>query len=120
VERRGIAEARLIAGRPSWLRPVWSSAHWHVFAVRAPTLMVLGPARMHTLSTTAFSVQALRQGQAMVRVRFTPYWSSAGPGCVSAGPNGWTLIHARRAGLIEVHATWTLAGMLRQPDCARD
>jgi hypothetical protein len=118
LERWGTAEARLVDSRPSWLTPVWSSTHWRVFAVRDATGMVSGPMRLQAFSSNGFSVQAARPGQAVVRVHFTPFWTSSGPGCVSAGRDGWTLVHARGPGIIEVRASWGSGGMLHRPDCS--
>jgi hypothetical protein len=118
LERWGTAEARLVTRRPSWLTLVWRNTHWRVFAVRDATSMISGPMRLQALGSDGFSVQAMRRGRAVLRVHFTPFWSSSGPGCVSAARDGWTVIHARRPGTIEVRASWRSGGLLRRPDCA--
>ena len=118
LERWGTAEASLVASRPPWLTPVWHSTHWRVFAVRDATSMISGPMRLQALGSNGFAVRALRPGEALLRVHFTPFWSSSGPGCVSAGADGWTVIHARGPGTIEVRASWISGGLLRRPHCA--
>jgi hypothetical protein len=117
LERWGVAEARLVASRPGWLSLVWRSAHWRVFAVRGATSMISGTMRLQALEPDGFSVRAARPGRAVVKVHYTPFWSSSGPGCVSQGPHSWTLIHAHRPGTIKVRAEWGSDGMFRRPDC---
>ncbi len=118
LERWGTNEARLVASRPAWLPLVWRTAQWRVFAVRDPASLISGPMRLTALRSDGFSVYASRPGDAVLRVHFTPFWSSSGPGCVSAARGGWTAIHARTQGTIEVRAAWGSAGMLRRADCA--
>jgi hypothetical protein len=74
LERWGRTEARLVATPPAWLRLVWRSPRWRVFAVRDATSMVSGPVRLERLLADGFSVQALHPGTALVRVHFTPFW----------------------------------------------
>jgi hypothetical protein len=68
----GRAEAALIARRPAFLRPVWRSAHWLVLAVRDPSALATGPARVDRLSATAVVLHAQRAGRVVVRVHWTP------------------------------------------------
>ena len=51
-------EAKLIVSRPSYLRPVWRSAHWRVFAVQRPKPLVSGAARSIELEPDGFALNA--------------------------------------------------------------
>ena len=61
-------EAKLIAGRPPYLRPVWRGAHWRVFAVRRPAPLVSGAARSIELEPDGFDA-ARRAPRRRVRAR---------------------------------------------------
>jgi hypothetical protein len=102
-------EARLLRGGggggvvPPYLREIWHSAHWRLFAVLNPQPLVEAPASMTALSSDSFTVSAPRTGAYVARVRFTPYWAIAeGHGCVRRAPGGWTEVQARSAGSLHV------------------
>jgi hypothetical protein len=78
------AEVALIDGGLPYLRLVARLPHWRVYAVRAPTPMVSGAARLARLEPSSVALRFTRAGTADVRVRFSPYWELAGVrGCVS-------------------------------------
>jgi hypothetical protein len=98
-------EAKLIADRPSYLRPVWRSAHWRVFAVQRPVPLVSGAAGSIELAADGFTLGAGRRGTALVRVRHTRWWSvTAGRACVERGPQGLTRVRVLRPGRVRVQA----------------
>lgn len=100
-------EAAAIANGLPYLRPVWSSAHWRVFEVSSPTPMVSGPAKLRALGPDSFELSAERPGEALVRVRFTPYWAlTEGRGCVERGPGGFTRVRLARPGAVRVAASF--------------
>ena len=95
------AEAALVRAGLPFLREIWSSAHWRLFAVRDPTPLGAGVLRADGFTTTG----------GLVRVRWTPYWAVLeGRGCVARGPGDWTLVTPRPAG-----AT-VRVGILATPD----
>jgi hypothetical protein len=107
-------EANLIAGGLPYLRPVWRSAHWRVFAVRHRTPLVAGTAHSLTLQPDGFTLRARRRGDALVRVRHTRWWAvTVGRACVERGPDGMSRVHVLRPGTVRVQAR--LAG----PACRR-
>ncbi len=109
----GAAEGRLVARGLPYLREVWRSAHWRLFAVRAPTPLAQRPATMTGMGPDSFTLRAPGPGSFEVRVRFTPYWALlSGAGCVAAGPRGWTVVRASRPGTIRVGIDFSLARML--------
>jgi hypothetical protein len=105
------AEARLFSGgHPPYLREVWRSRDWRLFAVLDATPLAQAPALLTAASSDSLTLYAPRAGSYMVRVRFTPYWALAnGSGCVARAPGEWTEVRARRAGSVHVVIRFSLA-----------
>jgi hypothetical protein len=106
------AERQLILSAPSYLKPVWSSAHWRVYAVRGsePLVDPMGGSRARTLwvGRQSFGLDVSRPGDFLVRVNFTPYWSiDRGSGCLLRRGE-WTLARAYRPGILRVSAGFSL------------
>lgn len=103
LDYSGRGEARILRGAPSYLREVWRSAHWRLFAVTAPTPLAQPPSELTRLDSDSFTLRAPAAGTFLVRVRFTPYWAlSAGRGCVRRAPGGWTYVQPRAGGSLRV------------------
>jgi hypothetical protein len=119
------AEARLVRGAAAagpaagYLREVWSSAHWRLFAVRGARPLADPPAALTALGGDSFTLYTPRAGTFLARVRFTPYWALArGHGCVRRAPGGWTALQAEAKGSHEVVIDFSLARILsRGPRC---
>jgi hypothetical protein len=110
------AEARLLNGPAdgtgSFLREVWHSRHWRLFAVLRPTPLVQPPARLAALGTSSFAIDAPAAGNYEVRLHFTPYWAvEGGRGCVERGPEDWTIVRAARGGETRVAIDFSLGRM---------
>ncbi|HEV3034290.1 MAG TPA: hypothetical protein VGX72_05825 [Solirubrobacteraceae bacterium] len=105
------AEAHLLTAlRPPYLREVWRSAHWRLFAVLGASPLAQTPAVLTAASSDSLSLYAPRPGSYLVRVHFTPYWAlGSGSGCVSRAPGDWTEVQARRAGELHVIIRFSLA-----------
>jgi hypothetical protein len=106
------AEARIVrsGGGASYLHEIWHSAHWRLFAVRDAQPLAQPPALLTGASSDSLSVYAPRAGSYTVRVRFTPYWAvTAGRGCVSRAPGGWTEVSARHGGVVRVGIAFSLS-----------
>ena len=115
-------EARVVrgqAGPAPFLREVWHSAHWRLFAVRGAQPLAQPPSVLSALSTDSLTLSAPRAGEYTVRVRFTPYWALAsGSGCVQRAPEDWTEIRARHAGSFHLVIRFSLARVLGEgPRC---
>jgi hypothetical protein len=108
------AEAKLLRGTlPAYLREVWRSAHWRLFAVLGASALSQPPSVMTQLGHDSFAVTTPRAGTFTVRVRFTPYWALAsGRGCVLRGPNDWTLVRASDGGTLRVVVDFALARVI--------
>ena len=113
------AEASLIRGGLPYLRPVWSNANWRVYRVSRPEPLATGAASLRDLDPDSFRLEATRAGEALVRVRFTPYWKiTSGTGCISESPGGLTRVKLLRPGPVGVTASFALGRLLsRGPRC---
>jgi len=106
-------EGRLIRRGLPYLRAVFSSRHWTVYAVRDPTPLVEGPGRLTALGHDSFALLAAAPGRFLVRVRYTPFWTLAdGRGHVVEAPGGWTYVTADRPGQLHIAARFSLARAL--------
>jgi hypothetical protein len=113
-------EARLVrAGGLGYLREVWRSPHWRLFAVRDASPLVSAPGVLEGLDSDSFTLYAPRPGAYTALVHFTSYWALAGgSGCVSRAPGDWTEVRARRAGSLHVVIRFSLGRVFGQgPRC---
>ena len=87
LDPSGAQEAELIAGGLRYLRLVFRSAHWRVYAVVDPSPVVQGTATLVKLGPDSVTMRAARPGRSLVRVRWSPYWKLSGAasagGCVT-------------------------------------
>jgi hypothetical protein len=97
------AEGRLIESGLPYLKPVFQSEHWRVFAVRDPTPLLAGPARLTALGSEGFALDAKAPARLLLRVHYTPYFEvTSGDASVTEAPGGWTYVDAKAAGRIAV------------------
>jgi hypothetical protein len=102
-------EGKLIRAGLPYLRLVYSSRHWRIYAVRAPTPLASGPGRVTSLGHESVGLQADGPGRLLVRVRYTPYWTvTSGAGCVQRGAGGWTRVDVARRGPLQLRARFSL------------
>ena len=101
-------EVALINRGLPYLRLVLRTRHWRVYAVRDPAPIVQGTATLTELGSDSLEVQGLRQGDALVRVHYSPYWAVVqGSGCV--GPAGdYTELVVRRPGPMKIAMHFSL------------
>jgi hypothetical protein len=103
------SEARLLAQPPAYLREIWRSPHWRLYAVLGAGPLVSAPASLTHVGPDSFTLQAPSAGAFTVRVHFTPYWALAsGRGCVARAPGDWTEVRARRAEELRVVIRFSL------------
>jgi hypothetical protein len=106
-------EGRLIRKGLAYLRPVFASGHWRVYAVEHATPLLQGPGRLTALGSEGFALIARASGTLLVRIHYTRYFTVAsGRGCVASGPGGWTYVHARAPGEIAVAARFSVGRAL--------
>jgi hypothetical protein len=97
-------ERALIEQGLPYLRQRWKSKHWRVYEVLLPAPFVVpqGDAniRLARLGSDELTLRVRRPGQAVVRVRWTPYWYAHG-GCVERD-GAWTRVTAPRRGYLRL------------------
>jgi hypothetical protein len=109
-------------GGLSYLREIWTSAHWRLFAVLGATPLAHAPAVLTSAGTDSFTLSEPRAASTIVRIRFTPYWAIVGGrGCVSEAPGGWTEVQAQSAGSVHVGIDFSLERVFDHgPRCSLD
>ncbi len=106
-------ERRWIERGLPYLKPVFHSAHWRVFAVRDPHPLAQGAARIEALGPDYFVLRSRRPGETLVRVRYSPYWALASnPGCIEPSGGHWTRVWLPKAGETRVVMNFSLARMI--------
>jgi hypothetical protein len=110
LDPSSVREGRLIRRGLPYLRAVFASAHWRIYAVRAPTPLAAGPGALTALGHDSFALRASARGSFLVRVHYTPYFTlTRGAGCVRQAPGGWTSVAARAPGTLVVAARFSLS-----------
>jgi hypothetical protein len=110
-QKYAVTEHALVARDPGYLKPVWSSRHWRVFAVRHHAPLVQsedGRARVTALRPESLSLDVTRPGTFTVLVRSSPYWAMhRGQGCV--GEQGrWTKLRVAKPGRVKIGIDFSL------------
>lgn len=107
-------EAALVRSGLPYLRQLWRSPGWNLYAVRRPTPLVApaGAALRH-VGPADFSLDARARGSYVVRIHYTPYWQvTSGAACVESDGD-WTRVVVDRPGTVSVNARLSLDGLLR-------
>jgi hypothetical protein len=119
LDRSARDEARIVRSGPRYLREVWRSPDWRLFAVEGSPGLASGPGRLVQLDDEGLVLHADRPGRLLVRVRHTRYWRVvAGTACITRAPDGWTEVHAARRGRITITArVGPLLRLGKQPQC---
>jgi hypothetical protein len=103
-DRSSYAERALIEDGLRYLRLRWRSREWRVYEVLLPAPMVIPQGRANVVLEQFGSDELLldvkRPGEALVRVRWTPYWFAAG-GCVERAGQ-WTRVIADEPGFMRL------------------
>ena len=103
-DRSSYRERALIEDGLPYLRLRWRSDDWRVYEVLLPSPFVIprGEANitLEQLGSDRLLLRVVRPGEALVRVRWTPYWFAHG-GCVE--PDGaWTRVSAYKEGFLRL------------------
>ena len=103
-DRSSYAERALIEDGQRYLRLRWRSREWRVYEVVLPAPMVIPQGQANVVLEQFGSDELLldvkRPGEALVRVRWTPYWFAAG-GCVERAGE-WTRVIADERGFMRL------------------
>ena len=103
-DKSSYAERALIERGLPYLRLRWRSQDWRVYEVLLPTPFVI-PQKdanivLEQLDSDELLLDVKRPGEAIVRVRWTPYWFATGA-CVEPYGN-WTRVIAGRQGFVHM------------------
>ncbi len=102
-------EAALIRAGLPYLREVFSSAHWRVFAVLGARPLASAPAQLTKLDHDSFSLRFSGPGESLVRLHYTRYWTVVeGHACLAAH-DGWTAVSVKSPGVVRVAARFSPA-----------
>jgi hypothetical protein len=113
LDSSSAAEGRLIRAGLPYLRMVFASPHWRIYAVSDPAPLLSGRGRLTSLAQDRVALQASAPGRFLLRVRYSRYLTLArGSGCVARAPGGWTSVVARAAGDVVVQARFSLGRAL--------
>jgi hypothetical protein len=103
-DKSSYAERALIERGLRYLKLRWKSDDWRVYEVLLPAPMVIPSGRanilLEQLGSDKLLLDVKRPGEALVRVRWTPYWFAAG-GCVERAGE-WTRVIASRRGFMRL------------------
>jgi hypothetical protein len=114
LDYSSVAEARLLESGRSGLRVVFQSAHLRIYELPDPAPIVSAPAdadaQLLQLGATGLEFTASAPGMYLVRVRYTPYWTTASStACVTRAPDGMTQVRTSEAGLVDLELDPSLA-----------
>ncbi|HTY95857.1 MAG TPA: hypothetical protein VMB91_02370, partial [Solirubrobacteraceae bacterium] len=114
LDYSGRTEARLLReGPPPYLREIWRSPRWRLFAVTDPSPLLSSPGILRSVSTDRAELVLPRPGAYLLRLRFSPYWRLlSGQGCVERAAGDWTRVLARGAGRFELGIGFSLSRVL--------
>jgi hypothetical protein len=108
VDYSATAEVRLIDRGLPYLREIWHSRHFRVYAVADPTPIATGPVTLTALGPNSVTLRANRAGRFLLRIRYTPYWKlGTGAGCVSRAGD-FTALEVRRSGPVKLVVAFAL------------
>jgi hypothetical protein len=101
------AEARLLrSGEVKGLRAVWHTASWQLWMVVGSQGLATTPATVVSLSPRSVDVRYSHPGLSTLRLRWSPFWSLAGPAareaCLRPAPGGWTELGSSVTGQLRI------------------
>ena len=103
-DRSSYRERGLIESGLPYLKPRWRDDHWRVYEVTLPTPIVIpqGDASitLEQFGSDELLLRVIHPGDAIVKVRWTPYWLAQG-GCVEPEGN-WTKVYAPKTGFLRM------------------
>ena len=102
VDSSGEQEAALLAGGLSFLRPVYTDAHWKVWEVIDGTGLVDGPAEVVALGIDTATLQVESRGDVLVRIHGSTFWNADPVNCIETTPDGWILLRDARPGTLQL------------------
>ena len=102
VDSSGEQEAALLAGGLSYLRPVYTDAHWKVWEVVDGTGLVDGPADVVGLGIDTVTLRVESPGDVLVRVHGSTFWNADPVTCIETTSDGWILVRDAQPGTLQL------------------
>ena len=97
-------ERALIEGGLPYLKRLATFEHWRIYEVTLPTPIVISQAEANIvpeqLGSDELLLRVIKPGDAVLRVRWTPYWLAKG-GCVER-EGDWTRVTAPKEGFLRL------------------
>jgi hypothetical protein len=107
-------EARVLERGAKFLKPVYRSPRWRIWAVAETDPPASNGAQLLAVGPNWFMVDARRP--TVVRYRYTPYWSTTNA-CIERAAGGWTRVAPEEPGVVLVQARFGLERGQRAHDC---
>ena len=107
----GVAEAKVIAAGPPWLRLVWQDPDWRIYKVQDPEPMVAAPATVTHAGPASLTVHLPEPGSAVLRIAWSPWLAIDGttPGGACLIRSGeWTELITPTAGTFTIEARYAV------------
>jgi hypothetical protein len=102
-------DALIRAGLP-FLRLTYETPHWRIYAVLDAAPLASGPGHLASVDGDGFTLDAVRPGRFVVRIHYTPYWTTTtGAATMTPAPGGWTQVVVTRPGTVVVDAEFAPA-----------
>lgn len=118
LDYSAVKETALIDRGLPFLKLVFRTRHWRVYAVQSPAALAQGAATVTAIGPNSVSLQALRPGTAYLRMRFSPYWTLPRNAGCAAPDGGFTRVVLRHAGPVTLTIDFSLGRVgARSPRC---
>ena len=102
VDSSGEEEAALLAAGLSYLRPVYTDAHWKVWEVVDGTGLVDGPAEVVGIGIDTVTLHVASPGDVLVRIHGSTFWNADPVTCIESTPDGWLLLRDAKPGTLQL------------------
>ncbi|SFE01254.1 hypothetical protein SAMN05216251_101162 [Actinacidiphila alni] len=107
-----VAEAKIVAARPSWLTPVWQDDYWKLYKVANADPLADPPAVVDEASPAELTVTMPVSGSVILRIPWSPVLGIEGAddnrhGCLTQDGD-WTRLYAPSAGTYRIGGTYAL------------
>ncbi len=94
-------EATLVRRGLPYLRTVWSSPTWSLYAVTNPRPVISPPGRVVARDGVSLTLSLPEPGEYVLRVRWSRY-VSASRGCVRQADSGWTTVVVDNPSIVKI------------------
>ncbi|MGA8114210.1 MAG: hypothetical protein WCA46_11155, partial [Actinocatenispora sp.] len=112
LDKYGQAEAKLVGSGLPYLKRVWSTEDWTLYAVVGAQQLVSGAGVLVDSGASGVTFDTTVSGRLTVRVRWSRWLTLSGPGgCLTRAPDGWVTVEVSRPGRYRISSGWHL----RQP-----